>query len=66
LSIAYDRKNDAACGLRAPGRCRGGDDLAGVALEAFGREIFKHFLSIGDAIRILIMIYNNPATSGSI
>lgn len=33
-------------------------------LEAFGREIFKHFLSIGDAIRILIMIFNNPATNG--
>ena len=28
------------------------------------REIFKHFLSIGDAIGIPIMMYNNPATSG--
>jgi hypothetical protein len=28
------------------------------------RDIFKHFLSIGDAIRILTMMYNNPATSG--
>jgi 4-hydroxy-tetrahydrodipicolinate synthase len=28
------------------------------------REIFQHFLSIGDAIGIPIMIYNNPATSG--
>ena len=28
------------------------------------REFLKPFLSIGDAIRILIMIYNNPATSG--
>jgi len=28
------------------------------------REIFKHFLSIGDAIGIPIMAYNNPATSG--
>jgi 4-hydroxy-tetrahydrodipicolinate synthase len=28
------------------------------------REILKHFLSIGDAIGIPIMAYNNPATSG--
>ncbi len=28
------------------------------------REIFKHFLSIADAIGIPIMMYNNPATSG--
>ncbi len=28
------------------------------------REIFKHFLSIGDAIGIPILMYNNPATSG--
>jgi 4-hydroxy-tetrahydrodipicolinate synthase len=28
------------------------------------REFLKPFLSIGDAIRILIMICNNPATSG--
>ena len=28
------------------------------------REIFKHFLSIDDAIGILIMMYNKPATSG--
>jgi 4-hydroxy-tetrahydrodipicolinate synthase len=28
------------------------------------REIFKHFLSIDDAIGIPIMAYNNPATSG--
>ena len=28
------------------------------------REIFKHFLSIGNAIGIPIMMYNNPATSG--
>jgi 4-hydroxy-tetrahydrodipicolinate synthase len=28
------------------------------------REIFKHFLSIGDAIEIPIVIYNNRATSG--
>lgn len=28
------------------------------------REIFQHFLSIGDAIQIPIMMYNNPATSG--
>jgi 4-hydroxy-tetrahydrodipicolinate synthase len=28
------------------------------------REIFKHFLSISDAIGIPIMMYNNPATSG--
>jgi 4-hydroxy-tetrahydrodipicolinate synthase len=28
------------------------------------REIFKHFLSIGDAIKIPIMMYDNPATSG--
>ena len=28
------------------------------------REFLKPFLSIGDAIRILITIYNNPATSG--
>jgi 4-hydroxy-tetrahydrodipicolinate synthase len=27
-------------------------------------EIFKHFLSIGEAIGIPIMMYNNPATSG--
>jgi 4-hydroxy-tetrahydrodipicolinate synthase len=27
------------------------------------RDFFKPFLSIGDAIRILMM-YNNPATSG--
>ena len=64
MSIAYDRKHDAACALRATGRCRRGDNLAGVALEAFGTRIFKPFLSIGDAIRILIMICNNPATSG--
>jgi 4-hydroxy-tetrahydrodipicolinate synthase len=30
------------------------------------REIFQHFLSIGDALGIPIMAYNNPATSGSI
>ena len=28
------------------------------------REILQHFLSIGDAIGIPIMMYNNPATSG--
>jgi dihydrodipicolinate synthase/N-acetylneuraminate lyase len=28
------------------------------------REIFQHFLSIGDAIGISIMMYTNPATSG--
>jgi 4-hydroxy-tetrahydrodipicolinate synthase len=28
------------------------------------REILKHFLSIGNAIGIPIMMYNNPATSG--
>ncbi len=28
------------------------------------REILKHFLSIGDAIEIPIMMYNNPAASG--
>jgi 4-hydroxy-tetrahydrodipicolinate synthase len=28
------------------------------------REIFKHFLSIDDAIGIPIMMYNKPATSG--
>ena len=27
-------------------------------------EILQHFLSIGDAIGIPIMMYNNPATSG--
>jgi 4-hydroxy-tetrahydrodipicolinate synthase len=30
------------------------------------REIFKYFLSIGDAIGIPIMMHNNPATRGSI
>jgi len=40
------------------------DGLAGVLLETFEREIFKHFLSNGDAIEIPIMMYNNPATSG--
>jgi 4-hydroxy-tetrahydrodipicolinate synthase len=30
----------------------------------FEREIFKHFLSTGDAIEIPIMMYDNPATSG--
>ena len=29
-----------------------------------GRETLQHFLSIGDAIGISIMMYNNPATSG--
>jgi 4-hydroxy-tetrahydrodipicolinate synthase len=28
------------------------------------REILKHFLSIGDAIGIPIMMHNNPGTSG--
>jgi 4-hydroxy-tetrahydrodipicolinate synthase len=28
------------------------------------REIFQHYLSISDAVRIPIMAYNNPATSG--
>ena len=28
------------------------------------RETFQHFLSIGDAIGIPIIMYNNPATSG--
>jgi hypothetical protein len=63
LSIAYDRKNDAACALRATGRRRRGDNLAGVALEAFGNAIFLSIFS-ALAMRILIMMYNNPATSG--
>ena len=47
---------------------RAGADAVMVLPVSYGKlsehEILQHFLSIGDAIGIPIMMYNNPATSG--
>jgi len=54
LSIAYDRKNDAACALRETGRRDAVTILPASQWKLSERDFFKLFLSIGDAIRTLI------------
>jgi Dihydrodipicolinate synthetase family len=64
LSIAYDPKTTRRAHCAQQAGAAAVTILPASRWKLSEREFLKPFLSIGDAIRILIMIYNNPATSG--